>query len=591
MFTVAIICVSDSSFNKTRADESTGTIEQVLNGYTIKRRAVVADDVYMIRNQVLASLDCDLILTTGGTGFGIRDQTPEAIEPLLEKKSVGLPILMMQKGLEKTVFAALSRPVAGVIQKSLVLTLPGSPKGCRENLEAVLPVLQHTLKLITDAQDANVHPHVCRHDQVKERNGMLSNELTDVTKRHRQSPYAMIEFDDALERVLKHCETLEPIRMRVQDLKPGLVIAQDVYGLEAVPGYRASVVDGYAVYSQDGPGVYTVANVATAGAAEETMLKPGTVCRIATGGPVPEGADAIVMVEDTELVEERDGQEIQVSVKVSVQKGQDIREIGSDLPLGSLVIQSGTRISSHGSDIGLLVSAGIKHVLVYPLPVVGLLSTGMEVVDIDQQLQYGAIRDANRPSLKMLLEHRGYTVVDLGIAPDDADKLEDTVRHGLDQCQVLITTGGVSMGEKDLLKSVYERRLGAQIHFGRVALKPGKPTTFATFGKKLIFGLAGNPVSALVTCRLFCLPALSKMSGKLQMAPRIKAKTTVRIKLDPRPEFQRGFLDFAQMKVTPTGSQQSSRLQSMLCNCLMVLPKRTVDHLEIGSDVECILLD
>jgi len=170
---------------------------------------------------------------------------------------------------------------------------------------------------------------------------------------------------------------------------------------------------------------------------------------------------------------------------------------------------------------------------VYRKPVVALLSTGNEVIDLSEEkdLPLGSIRDANRPALRQALTSRGYSVIDLGIAPDSVEGIEAKLKEGLESADVILTTGGVSMGELDLLKPIIERNLKGTIHFGRVALKPGKPTTFATVPwkqsrqEKLIFALPGNPVSALVTCQLFVLPALRSLSGvKSPRPPTLKVK-------------------------------------------------------------------
>ena len=208
-----------------------------------------------------------------------------------------------------------------------------------------------------------------------------------------------------------------------------------------------------------------------------------------------------------------------------------MREAGSDIKYGALVLHKGTTITSVGGEIGSLAAAGIKNVLVYQKPRVGVMSTGDEVTDISYEgkLSGGQIRDSNRPSLLSVLRGWGLCdeVVDLGISRDTPEgELEKNIRSGFRKydLDITITTGGVSMGELDLLKPTIERSLGGTVHFGRVSMKPGKPTTFGsvpfkdgTSGEKmdkLVFGLPGNPASAIVTAHLFVLPALQKMCGK-----------------------------------------------------------------------------
>jgi len=241
---------------------------------------------------------------------------------------------------------------------------------------------------------------------------------------------------------------------------------------------------------------------------------------------------------------------------------------------------------------------------------VGVLSTGNEVVnhgDTDT-LKYGQIRDSNRPTLFALIEAAGFEAVDLGIATDSANKLEEVIREGLARVDVLVTTGGVSMGEMDLLKPTLEQKMGATIHFGRVLMKPGKPTTFATVAlstpptnEKLVFALPGNPVSATVTFYLFVLPALRKMAGYKNWAlPRLRVELAHTFRLDRRPEYHRAILRPVQPSMggtsfvaSSTGHQQSSRMLSMRgANALLQLPARTDATAELpkGSVVEAILI-
>lgn len=206
-------------------------------------------------------------------------------------------------------------------------------------------------------------------------------------------------------------------------------------------------------------------------------LPPGQIYRINTGALLPPGADAVVMVEDT-LVAETDaaGEEVRVEVLAQVDAGENVRKQGSDVRKGERVLEAGTVISDVGGELGTLAFVGRRSASVYRKPVVAILSTGNELCDLADPSSSGAIADSNRPSLQLALEAAGYSVVDLGIAVDDADATERALRRGLEQADVVVATGGTSMGELDLLKPVIERRLDGTIHFGRVAVKPGKPT-------------------------------------------------------------------------------------------------------------------
>jgi gephyrin len=229
--------------------------------------------------------------------------------------------------------------------------------------------------------------------------------------------------------------------------------------------------------AQDGPGSYPVVTSSVAGSTDVFTLQSGQISRITTGGMIPEGADAIVMVEDTELQEASDDGKHEKVVKIlaQVQVGENIREIGCDTPTGHTIAQPGDIITSVGGEIGVLSSVGIRSISVCRKPRVGVLSTGNEVVDHTNtvDLKPGQIRDSNRPTLLAAISAAGFEAIDLGIVGDHVEDLEQRLKLSLDNVDVLITTGGVSMGEMDLLKPILEQKLGATIHFGRVRMKPG----------------------------------------------------------------------------------------------------------------------
>jgi gephyrin len=341
-------------------------------------------------------------------------------------------------------------------------------------------------------------------------------------------------------------------------------------------------------------------------------LRPGQIARITTGAPLPKGADAVVMVEDTVVVTETfTGEEHTVNLLASVPSGENVREIGSDVQRGSIILRKGDEVTFAGGEVGLLASVGVSHVRVYAKPIVGVLSTGNELVDYTEkrELRLGEVRDSNRPGLLTTLKSWGYEAMDLGIASDtytpfylnaykSPGALETALRNGLDKVDVIITTGGVSMGELDLLKPTIERSLNGTIHFGRVAMKPGKPTTFGTIpsplrGTKLIFALPGNPASALVTFHLFVLPSLRKASGlAIPELPVAKVTLAQDVKLDPRPEYHRVFIAASEtggLVAISTGGQRSSRVGSLRgANGLLCLPSSKVVGREIMNKGELI---
>ncbi|XP_048084787.1 gephyrin a isoform X3 [Alosa alosa] len=465
-------------------------------------------------------------------------------------------------------------------------------------------------------------------------------DITKVARRHRMSPFPLTSMDKAFITVLEMTPVLgtEIINYRgpeVSDSAPvtlrkppgpdawplpglacpqgrksnrrgadagtlspwhqtdgmGRVLAQDVYAKDNLPPFPASVKDGYAVRAADGPGDRFIIGESQAGEQPTHTVMPGQVMRVTTGAPIPCGADAVVQVEDTELLREsEDGtEELEVRILVQARPGQDIRPIGHDIKRGECVLAKGTHMGP--SEIGLLATVGVTEVEVQKFPVVAVMSTGNELLNPEDDLHPGKIRDSNRSTLLATIQEHGYPTINLGIVGDNPDDLLNALNEGISRADVIITSGGVSMGEKDYLKQVLDIDLHAQIHFGRVFMKPGLPTTFATLDinghRKLIFALPGNPVSAVVTCNLFVIPALRKMQGILDPRPTIiKARLSCDVKLDPRPEYHRCILTWHHQEPLPwaqsTGNQMSSRLMSMRsANGLLMLPPKTEQYVEL----------
>ncbi|KAJ3333046.1 hypothetical protein HDU76_011999 [Blyttiomyces sp. JEL0837] len=648
---VAILTVSDRVSQGEGEDGSGPALAKLIediNGWSVVATSVVADEILAIQNAITRWTDsrvADLILTTGGTGFGVRDITPEAVTPILDKQAPGLVSAMMVSSLSITPMAALSRPVAGVRKNTIIVTLPGSPKGAKENFQAIAKVLGHAVELARGGNaagekthsgmkvDANAginvlpatgghshghrhhggHRHTCSHDhQVDPSVPVRSNDLNaPVTKRSRQSPYPLISYEEALSIVLKHAKPLGTEMKTVGEELIGYVLAADALSTESVPAYRASIVDGYAMVAANGPGTYPVSIANTAGQVPKP-LTTGTIARVTTGGMIPEGADAVVMVEDTELVQATDNEEKLVKINVKAQVGDNIREIGSDLAVGEVLGHAGQLISAPGGEVGLIASGGIMQVQVYKQPRVAILSTGNELVSHNHPPPISAplVRDTNMPTLCSAIRSAmpNVEIIQIRRAADDPASLTSIMSDALSRADIVITTGGVSMGEADIVKSVLEQRIGATIHFGRVQMKPGKPTTFATVkdqkdgSEKLLFGLPGNPVSALVGVYVFVLPALRKISGYREAAfPALRAKVCLQIHyshnfkiltvdsyrqlahdvpLDPRPEFHRAHIAIEKdnvggitLRAHGTGSQLSSRMLSMRgANALLMIP-------------------
>ncbi|XP_033932219.1 gephyrin b isoform X5 [Pseudochaenichthys georgianus] len=415
-------------------------------------------------------------------------------------------------------------------------------------------------------------------------------DITKVARRHRMSPFPLTSMDKAFITVLEMTAVLGTEIINYRD-GMGRVLAQDVYAKDNLPPFPASVKDGYAVRAADGPGDRFIIGESQAGEQPTHTVMPGQVMRVTTGAPIPCGADAVVQVEDTELLREsEDGtEELEVRILVQARPGQDIRPIGHDIKRGECVLAKGTHMGP--SEIGLLATVGVTEVEVQKFPVVAVMSTGNELLNPEDDLHPGKIRDSNRSTLLATIQEHGYPTINLGIVGDNPDDLLNALNEGISRADVIITSGGVSMGEKDYLKQVLDIDLHAQIHFGRVFMKPGLPTTFATMdmdgARKLIFALPGNPVSAVVTCNLFVIPALRKMQGILDPRPTIiKARLSCDVKLDPRPEYHRCILTWHHQEPLPwaqsTGNQVSSRLMSMRsANGLLMLPPKTEQYVEL----------
>lgn len=648
-FNAAIVIVSSSCFSHTSEDRTGPVIADYLESRDWNTTIDIVDDDKAMIQELVRRLTADtatapnLIVLSGGTGFTKKDVTPEAVKPLLDKEAPGIVHAMLSHSFGITPYAICSRPVAGVLNETLIVTIPGSPKGATENLDAIIDKLKHILNQLRvdsarelhkpsdhpssevkhsghsheHSHEHSAHSHDHSHEHSHQHSHgvklhLLSNALNGpVSQRARKSPYPMVSVLQALDYIDKFTPKPSVIKKKLTDDDiTGYVLAQDVFARVNVPDFNASIVDGYAVIHSDCPGTFPVVSVSHAAPGETKRIRSGTVVRVTTGAPIPLGTTAVIPVEETEVDKETaDGEEVEVKIlAMNVVEGDNIRKLGSDISKGALALPKGSRISRLGGEMGLLVSIGVLEVEVYAKPVIGVLSTGDELVDLSQSsevpLKYGQIYDTNRPLLSQLFQGYDYKVVDFGISHDTLGKLAETVESAFERVDYLITTGGVSMGETDLLKPFIERHLGGTIHFGRVAMKPGKPTTFATFppdhkfANKAIFALPGNPASASVTSNLFVLPSLMKFSG---IANTTRSTVDVILnqdaKLDPRPEYQRVHISRQGDKLVAdsTGFQRSSCVGSIAgANGLLVLPSSKdvpSGKLLKGSRAQAIIID
>uniref|UniRef100_A0A673IRT2 Gephyrin-like n=1 Tax=Sinocyclocheilus rhinocerous TaxID=307959 RepID=A0A673IRT2_9TELE len=354
-------------------------------------------------------------------------------------------------------------------------------------------------------------------------------DITKVARRHRMSPFPLTSMDKAFITVLEMTPVLGNEIINYRD-GMGRVLAQDVYAKDNLPPFPASVKDGYAVRAADGPGDRFIIGESQAGEQPTLTVMPGQVMRVTTGAPIPCGADAVVQVEDTELLREsEDGtEELEVRILVQARPGQDIRPIGHDIKRGECVLAKGTHMGA--SEIGLLATVGVTEVEVQKFPVVAVMSTGNELLNPEDDLHPGKIRDSNRSTLLATIQEHGYPTINLGIVGDNPDDLLNALHEGISRADVIITSGGVSMGEKDYLKQVLDIDLHAQIHFGRVFMKPGLPTTFATLDidgtRKLIFALPAHGCPPVYLSANLHLPACPPVRSAFPGLPPPQANCT-----------------------------------------------------------------
>jgi molybdenum cofactor synthesis domain-containing protein len=394
----------------------------------------------------------------------------------------------------------------------------------------------------------------------------------------------LLHPDEARAIVLEHATPL-PIEPAPLTEASWRVLAEDVNATEDHPPFPASTMDGYAVVADDVSPWREVIGNQTAGFVLDVEVTHGTAVKITTGAPVPHGATAVVRVENTEPTEDH-----VIIRQEQIADGENIRPIGYDLRQGECILAAGTVLGP--AEIGLLAGLGITPVSVRRRPSVSVLSTGDELVEPGEPVGPGQIRDSNRFSLVTALQSAGVEVIWSGKGPDQRDALEREMRERIAASDVVITSGGVSMGELDLIKSI----LGdlATVYFRRVFMKPGKPLNFATVGETLLFGLPGNPVSALVSFELFVRPALAVMAGR---SPDITPRVTVTLAHDTPPtdriEYQRARVSVdadGRLIARTTGGQASSRLASYLgANALLVIPPRETTY-HAGEQVEALLL-
>ncbi len=418
-------------------------------------------------------------------------------------------------------------------------------------------------------------------------------------------PAIFISVDEARERILAQVAPL-PSQPSPLAQALGLVAAADVASPVNVPGFDNSGFDGYALRADDvqgaaatQPAELRVVDELPAGRAGGAVIEPGTAARIMTGAPVPSGADAVVPFEDTDRVDwgrlgqsSVDGEQAArrtVRVLASAAPGENVRRAGGDVAVGDVVVHAGRVINA--ADIGVLGSVGVTEVPAHPRATVAILPTGDEIVEIDQQVQPGRIRNSNAWALEALAERHGAAPRRLPIVADTTEALEQAIEHA-SSSHLIVTIGGVSMGDYDLVKSVLASH--GQMDFWQINMRPGKPLAFGTVSGTPLVGLPGNPVSSMVCFELFVRPAVMKMMGRRELeAPHVRAtaaermvssggkRTYVRVSLRRSAD---------ELVCAPTGDQSSFRLTSMTQgNGLAVVHEG--ETIEAGQSVSVHVLD
>ncbi len=352
----------------------------------------------------------------------------------------------------------------------------------------------------------------------------------------------------------------------------GRVLANDIKSEINVPTGRNSAMDGYAIKSSDLPEheikKLNLIGTCLAGKPFRDSVNAGECVRIMTGAIMPEGTDTVVIQEQAIVVGDC------IDIGNDTKPGGNVRQAGEDLAIGDLVLEKGMRLTP--ADIGLLASLGYSEVPVFKNIKVAFFSTGDELRSVGEELEDGAIYDSNRYTLYGMLARLGVEIIDMGVVRDDKELLERAFIEAAGEADVLVTSGGVSVGDADYIKEILEKQ--GTVDFWKVAMKPGRPLTFGKLDSTYFFGLPGNPVSVMVTFYQFVQPALKKLMGETVYSP-IMMKVPCISKLKKRPgrvEYQRGVLEQdenGRMIVRKTGKQGSGILRSMAdANCFIVLP-------------------
>ncbi len=405
----------------------------------------------------------------------------------------------------------------------------------------------------------------------------------------------MLKFNEAKKILLKNICRLPTVKSRLNEDILNTVLAENIISQENIPNYDNSAMDGYAVKSTDTKKsiLLKIIGEVKAGDIFFKKLKNGGAVKIMTGAPIPKGADAVVMVENTEKQCEVESKKWKVKILKPVKDGENIRKAGEDIKRGEMILKSGAVLNP--AQIGLLASIGKTEIKIVKIPKIAIITTGDEIVDASvKKLPKGKVRNSNLWTLTTLIKRDGAIPIQFGTVPDNLSKIKSAVKKAIAISDAVIISAGISVGEYDFVRVVL-KQVGAKFLIFQVAIKPGKPFAFSKIRNVPIFSLPGNPVSTMVTYEELVRPAILKMMGK-QPTSLLTVKAIIQNDIYKKPgrkEFIRGFFTQKAKKifVKSVGAPGSGILKSMSkANCLIVLDEQTTS-VKKGSSVNIEILN